>query len=391
VKPATLYAYVSRGLLRSRASPGQKKRVYDRVDVERLKERSAGHKGHAAVASGALAFGAPVIDSAITHITADVPRYRGRDPRSFVGVDVDAFVACVDVLVGSSAADGSVDDAVVVDAAVALAAQLRPRTIAAALDCVWTAWRLAGPAGVSTPTRERALARTMAVHACAAPGLLARRPRLRPDHTQPVRGLCVALGVDVDDRAAVDAIAATLVLLADHELTASTFAARVAASTGAGLAHCLGAGLATLSGPEHGAACDRVEALLDEVGSPKRATAVVQARVLRGEAIPGFGHRLYDAGDPRAAALLSLPLVARSGAAALGRAVTEAWVALGGAGPLTAPTVDLALVVVARALGLPPSTATGLFAIARTAGWLAHALEQRTQLPLLRPRARYIG
>jgi citrate synthase len=184
-------------------------------------------------------------------------------------------------------------------------------------------------------------------------------------------------------RAALDR---ALVLAADHELNASTFAARVAASAGADLYACLTAAIATLSGPRHGGESDRVEALVREVGAPTRARAVILARTQRGELLPGFGHPLYPGGDPRApplitAALALAPKVTRTILAI----VEEVKHAL-----KLEPTLDTGLVAIAHSIGAP-GAASAIFALGRCAGWVAHMLEQRDAGFLLRPRARYVG
>ncbi|MCA9662662.1 MAG: citrate synthase, partial [Myxococcales bacterium] len=155
---------------------------------------------------------------------------------------------------------------------------------------------------------------------------------------------------------------------------------------------CVSAALAALSGPRHGGACRRVEGLLDEAAALGDPAAAVRQRFARGDEVPGFGHRLYPGGDPRAAALLD---VARSipggGAAVESLEALESIRAAMEASGHPAPTLDFGLVAVAEALALPRGSATALFAIGRAAGWVAHILEQRRQNFLLRPTARYIG
>jgi citrate synthase len=179
------------------------------------------------------------------------------------------------------------------------------------------------------------------------------------------------------------------VVSADHELNASAFAVRVAASAGADLYACVSAGLAALSGPRHGGSCDRVEALVAEAGSAARADAIVRGRMRRGEEIAGFGHPLYPEGDPRAEVLLETARDLAPRAEALST-VTALVDAMRDAGR-EPPTVDVGLVAIAAVLGLPPGSAAGLFAVGRAAGWIAHAFEQREAGFLLRPRARYTG
>jgi citrate synthase len=199
---------------------------------------------------------------------------------------------------------------------------------------------------------------------------------------------CAALALGVPPRArALAAIDRMLVLMADHELNVSTFAARVAASAHADPYAAVQAGLAALSGPRHGAASDRAEALLAEVEAAGDAARVVSERARRGEWVPGFGHPYYTGGDPRARLVLDTAraLPGRSRTAAAGFAVVRAMAAAG----RPPPNIDMAAVVLRGALGMPRGAAAGLFAVGRCAGWIAHVLEQYTADFLLRPRARY--
>jgi citrate synthase len=181
--------------------------------------------------------------------------------------------------------------------------------------------------------------------------------------------------------AAVDILRRSLVLLADHELNASTFAVRVAASTGASLSACLLAGLATLSGPLHGGAARALQALL-ELARQRGATDAVRDWLARGEPLPTFGHPLYPEGDPRAVALLCQFKL--SGLFAEVRAAAEDLT-----GDLA--NVDFALAALADAYALPREAPFVIFALSRSVGWVAHALEQTAAGQLIRPRARYTG
>ncbi len=148
------------------------------------------------------------------------------------------------------------------------------------------------------------------------------------------------------------------------------------------------AGLAALQGVKHGGVTRRVQALFQEVGRPSQAHAVLSGRLKRGETIPGFGHPLYPAGDPRARLLLELlQRVDTSDQLALAQAIASQAQRLIG----ELPTIDFALVCLARTLELPEEAAIMIFAIGRTVGWLAHAIEQYRINSLIRPRARYIG
>jgi citrate synthase len=202
------------------------------------------------------------------------------------------------------------------------------------------------------------------------------------------RALLVALGGRTT-ASSVAAMTEALVLTADHELNPSTFAARIAASAGASLPACTMAALAALSGPLHGGATARVEAFVAEVARAERGAAAVGERLARGESVPGFGHPLYPDGDPRGAHLLEV--AQRVGGKTRGVRIL---VSVVNAMELVArerPTLDVGLVALSAALGLPRGAPLAIFACARVAGWIAHALEQRSAGFILRPRARYVG
>jgi citrate synthase len=179
---------------------------------------------------------------------------------------------------------------------------------------------------------------------------------------------------------AAEVIRRALVLLAEHELNASTFAARIAASTGAPLAAAVMAGLATLSGPLHGSAA---MSLLPLVAEARRigVEPAVAAALRSGHHLPAFGHNLYD-GDVRARALMDAFDVPK-----LYREIAETGEGLSG----EKPNIDFALSAITAAFDLPADAPLQLFALARSVGWLAHALEQIEKGSLIRPRARYVG
>jgi len=179
----------------------------------------------------------------------------------------------------------------------------------------------------------------------------------------------------------MDLIRRALVLLADHELNASAFAARVAASTGASLSACTLAGLSVLSGPLHGGVFSRVSLLAEEARQSGPGEAVA-ARMAHGVAAPGFGHPLYPEGDPRARAIFAT-FDAPPALAALRSAVVAA--------TGERDNIDFAVVALTEALGLPDDAPFALFAVARCAGWLAHAMEQAASGTLIRPCAHYVG
>jgi citrate synthase len=196
---------------------------------------------------------------------------------------------------------------------------------------------------------------------------------------------------------ALDAYLCTVI---DHGLNASTFAARVVASTRAGLTSAAVAGLSALKGPLHGGAPGPVIAMLDDIGAPERAEAWLQAALARGERLMGFGHRIYRVRDPRADALkAALAVLGRSGGGRaerlrLAEAVEAAALVLLRRLKPDRPldvNVEFYTALLLEALGFPPEAFTCVFAMSRTAGWIAHAREQALQGRLIRPQSLYVG
>lgn len=194
---------------------------------------------------------------------------------------------------------------------------------------------------------------------------------------------------------AVTALEGYLDLLADHGMNASTFALRVAISTESDFYSAAAAAFATLRGPVHGGAPSRVTDMLDAIGTPDRADDWIRSRLARREVLYGFGHRAYKTEDPRGICLHEL---ARTVAAPERLALAEEVERVGlerlreshpGARLFT--NVEFYTAVVLEAVGLPSSLFTPTFAVARSAGWMAHALEQAADNRLIRPDLEYTG
>jgi citrate synthase len=364
VSRQTLYAYVSRSRIGMITAPDDTRRsLYDATDVNRLAERNRSGRTRRAIAASTISWGEPILVSTITRIGAGRLTYREWDA---VALSATATLEETAALLWQAQSLPQLDSRDIGSPA-PIRAGIAESCLAAMADLAMVgpwAERLEGV----LPDAVRILDRM----AWAVSGPVSPVPSLRlPVHER----LALAWGVGRD---AAHLIRQALVLTADHELNASTYAARVVASTRAPLGACVLAGLAALVGPLHGGMTNELRRLLADPRTAADPLDTIAATLARGEVVPGFGHPLYPDGDPRAAALLSrlrLPLRAQR--------LIEAMHALTG----VPPNVDCALVVLEKKLRLPPGAAFAIFAVGRTVGWIAHALEQWRSGTLIRPRA----
>jgi citrate synthase len=383
VSLATLYSYVSRGMLRSEPVAGDPRvRRYLQEDVSRLVERKELRSDPAKAAARNLSWGAPVLDSSLTLITGGRIYYRGRDALELAQKASVEEVAALLWSGNSKEAEqhfsrGSEEFPKEIKGLFKRMPQLGPiercqlaLTLGAAID--------PGAYDLRPTAVARTGARILSLMVSAVCGAVAVGP------------------VDVflqkswlpRRKATAPALRAALILCADHELNVSAFTARCIASSRAAPYEVVIGALAALKGRRHGGHTMEVEELFREAGRSRRPREILANRLRLGERLPGFGHPLYPNGDPRADLLLSF-------AFALGRgAVLESATSLvEAARSLTGehPTLDFGLVTLARALGLPADSPLALFALGRTVGWIAHAIEQYEDGKLIRPRARYTG
>ena len=388
VKPATLYAYVSRGVLRRVTAADGRHSLFDAAEVDALARR-----GRPRRASRPFLFELE-IQTALTEIGDHALRYRGHDA---VQLARTASVEQVATLLWTGGLPSMAEAHAVPWPAAAIS---RP-TLGSAVDRVRVAVAMAAAIDpLRADLRPEAVVvcgRTVVSTAVDAlpPGRGERTPRLAIGDGPPLRGTLAGrvFAKLVPGRARpelVTLVNATLVLLIDHELAASTLAARVAASTRADPYAVVSAGLGPLSGPLHGGASRVVRTMFDAAsGAGGSAAAVADALRIHGM-VPGFGHRLYPNGDPRAAALLDMLRAACGGNRSM--STVEGVLSAAQRRVPVAPNVDAVLGALGFVTGMPVDAGEAMFAIARSIGWIAHALEEYQEQPLrFRPRARFVG
>jgi citrate synthase len=386
VKQATLYAYVSRGVLSRRQAAAGRGSLFDPDEVERLARR-----GRPRRPAGVLDI---TVESAITEITADRLRYRGLDvTRLAVSRAFEEVAELLWTGEFPSARLSWLATPAALAAGRAAQAALPPGTRPLdRLQVIVPATAATDPLRLQLdPAAVLAAGRNLiAAMVDALPAPPVTRPAARP---APGDSIAERLWPKLcERRPAPDllrALSAALVLLADHELAASTLAARTAASVRADPYAVVGTGLGAMSGALHGGASLGAETLIAAARGAGDVPRVVGELLRRGEKVPGFGHFIYRSGDPRA--ILLLDLVRRAAPKSGQLAVAEAVLAEVRQKGLPEPNIDLAIATLARVAGMITGAGEAIFAVARTAGWIAHALEAYAGDGLLRPRAVYVG
>lgn len=380
VKPETVYAYVSRGQLSSRRGQGGRGSTFDAKEVEALARRGRREPS----------FGAETaIRTGVTLIAENRYYYRGVDATELA--ERYGYEEVADWLWTGELRRGvrfTAPEETLTAARAAVAAlpahsgptdRLRVAAIAAA---------------VADPLRfDLSPDAVLGTARCLIPTLVDALPPAGQQHRGEGRlawRLWTRLTARTPDEASLRALESAMVLLIDHDLAASTLAARVAASARAHPYAVVSAGLGAMDGPLHGAASGLAHRMLADVLERGSAAAVVADHLRAGRRVPGLGHRLYPGADPRAQALFarleSIPQAARALEAAREVEATTARHM-----PLHA-NVDLALAVLSVSADMPAEAGETVFAVSRTAGWIAHALEEYSERPLrLRPSGQYNG
>jgi citrate synthase len=417
VKPATLYAYVSRGILRRDRAPDGRSSLFDAREIERLARRGRPRRpvGVADI----------TVESAITEIAGDRLRYRGLDVIRLA--TTRTFEEIAELLwTGEFPATRTAQPPGPTPAwratPAALAAGRGAQAALPAGTLPLERLQVIVPAMAATdplrlqldPAAVIAAGRSIIVGLveCLPP---AGQPNAAPDSDNPISDYPImdystsdystsdypSMDYPIADRlwsrlcdrraspALRRALSAALVLLADHELAASTLAARAAASVKADPYAVIETGMGAVSGALHGGASLGAEALLAAASSPADVPRVVGELLRRGEKVPGFGHFVYRTGDPRA--VLLLDLVRRAAPKSGPLSVAEAVLAEVRRKSLPEPNIDFAIATLVQVAGMIRGSGETIFAVSRTAGWIAHALEAYAGPGPLRPRAVYTG
>jgi citrate synthase len=410
VKPASLYSYVSRGVLTRRKAEGSRESLFNASEVEGLARRGRPRRAPRAAEL--------VIETQLTEISGNRLRYRGLDAialaseRSFEdvatllwtgGMELSDITALPSVAYPAPAPGPWAATEAAVAAGRAAQAALPAGTLPLErLQVIVPALAATDPLRLHLdPPAVMAAGRCLIagmvdclpeVLTAAAPGLAAApgHPAVPEPGAGTIAGRLVTKLCPRDPGPGlVGALGAALVLLADHELAASTLAARVAASVRADPYAVVGTGLGAVGGSLHGGASFGAEVMLRSATQPSDAAKVVGDLLRRGERIPGFGHFVYRGSDPRAAALMAMIRQAAPRSQQL--AVADAVLAEASQRALPEPNIDFALAVLGAVAQMIPGAGEAIFAVSRAAGWVAHALEEYARNSPIRPRGIYTG
>jgi citrate synthase len=375
VSRTTLYAYVSRGYIRSQSQPGSsRERQYSRDDVERMRRRTEERRNPDKATARALQWGMPILESSIASIDGSRLYYRGHDA---VALSRSRSLAEVASLIWTGRFDTTF----------AASQPSRPAAARMGLRFVARAQSILAAASARDPLACDLRAASVTLTGWRILQLLTNAATGSHDAGPTIEEALA--GAWNGGTRSVDLIRSALILCADHELNVSSFTARCVASAGSHPYAVVIAGLAALEGIRHGGASLRVESMLVSMRRTRPLGNAVAERLRRGETIDGFGHPLYHDGDPRASALLDLlrERYAKSAELMFVMAVADA----AAFATREKPNLDFALGALARVLRLPPGSPLTLFAIGRTIGWIGHAIEQYATGQLIRPRAKYVG
>lgn len=396
IKKQTLYAYVSRGWIRRQHRDTDGIAMYSREDVERMGSRSRSRAEGGPLKGGSRQphWSEPIIQTAITEITPQGPIYRG-----LAAVDLAAggerFENLAEMLwTGVRPEEPETWPPEPLPALVAHAFEKLEGEAMEPIQYFGAAMSLLAVAGDRRHDARNgttiAEARTALSLFAGCFGYLGPERAFLPLRPGETIAAYISRAASMRTHPARErAINTALVLLADHQLTPQTVAVRLAASSGASLPHCLGAALSVHSNSRSRRTYRRIEDLLLTASDKEDFLHKIEESLRSSGGAPGFRHRLYPGGDPRAAPLLDLACGIHSGNKR--RPDWAGYVISVQKQTGMPPTAEAALTALCHALCLPHRSAGAIYALSRTAGWIAHVIEQRMAGVMLRPRARYLG
>ena len=383
VSPATLYSYVSRGMLHSEPVAGKPRlRRYAKEDVLRLIDRKESRRNPARAAVKGLHWGSPVLQSALTLIESGRFFYRGMDA---IELAETATLEEVAALLWTG------DPKRARDLFSGECAPLPPRPAN-----LFKQIFLLGPVERCQTVLAFAAGRDLSAYDLRPAAVPRTGVKILRLAFSAVVGSLVSSPLDTalvrawiaSRKSSAPLLRAALILCADHELNVSAFTARCIASARATPYEVVMGALAAFRGRRHGGVSEEVEILFREAERVRDCRPIVAKRLRLLGRVPGFGHQLYPQGDPRAQKLISLAQTyGRHAEWELAKRLVQAAHDLTG----ERPNLDFGLVMAARALQLHSKAPMAIFALGRTVGWIAHAIEQYADNELIRPRAHYVG
>jgi len=389
VKSATLYAYASRGLIESFPADNGRERNYRLSDLIKLRQAARGVK--TTKDAETPTWTGPAIKSSITEIRNDAHAYRGQNALDLALAN-EPFELVAELLWDTQNSSHKAWKKI---KPLAIPKQLKAAA-SSEVDYLDLLKLLLVSEEMVDPVARKLLAddvfdtaRRLIVTMSLTPGLADNRDQYIADSDFPIAQTILNALSGNKSRERARLINCALVICADHELNASALAARIAASCDASLYSCLLSALGTFSGSLHGSASKRAEDIVISSQKFKTARAWLKDYLRQYDSIPGFGTGLYATGDPRAKILIDAAEAFSSKSSHLRRLLEIVACIREQLG--TEPNLDIGLAAISYALSLPPGSGSTIFAISRTAGWIAHSIEQRMYGGAIRPRARYIG
>ncbi len=399
ISKSTLYAYVSRGFIRSESGTDGKKRSkrYRKEDVDALKARKTMRNDPSQASKVMLNWGMPVMESAISMIEASKLYYAGQDvERLAIRHSLEEVASFL--WLGSltnSLPELDLEDGLDAE----LFKKLEKLAEATSEQSIFSRYQIF----LAAASADDVLASELTPESIAKTGVkilqLASWACSRRNHYSYQENIAASLTdswlersiekTTIQKRDYQSLVSAALILLAENELNATTFAARCVASAKATPYEVVAAGLACLNSQHYFGHMARIDALIEEAGTPDRLEETLKARLRRGEELHGFGHRLYPDGDPRALLLTRLLQAYATDTEGAGFAVRG--LELGQKLLKRSPEISYVMVCMQRALQLPKEAPLVFFAVGRTVGWIAHSIEQYQKDQLIRPRATYVG